>query len=83
MAESRFLRLMRAQTTGDLFDQARRLVVLLKRAAPVGELGASLLVWLVDPEVRRTWARSYYGLNRTDAATDEASPQPSSETGAA
>ncbi|QCI66839.1 type I-E CRISPR-associated protein Cse2/CasB [Phreatobacter stygius] len=63
MKEVRFLRLMRVSTAGDLFNEARRLSALLDRQAPVGELGASLLLWRHVPRVRRDWARAYYGLD--------------------
>lgn len=63
MKEGRFLGLMRAETSADLFDQARRLPDLLDGTAPVGELGASLLLWRRVPRIRRNWARDYYGLD--------------------
>ena len=63
MKEGRFLALMRSDTPADLFDQARRLPGLLKGEAPVGELGASLLLWRTTPSVRRDWARDYYHLD--------------------
>lgn len=66
MKEGRFLRLMRAETAGDLFEQARRLVLLLGGEAPAGELGASLLFWRHWPSVRRNWARAYYALDQTN-----------------
>lgn len=63
MKEGRFLALMRSETPAELFDQARRLPALLRREAPVGELGASLLLWRDTPSVRRDWARDYYHLD--------------------
>lgn len=63
MKEARFLSLMRTQTSGDLFDQARRLVALLGRTAPVDELGYALYDWRRNPHIRRDWARAYYGLD--------------------
>jgi CRISPR type I-E-associated protein CasB/Cse2 len=63
MKEGRFQALMRSETSADLFDQARRLPDLLDGAAPVGELGASLLLWRRTPWVRRNWARDYYHLD--------------------
>jgi CRISPR type I-E-associated protein CasB/Cse2 len=67
MKQSRFLRLMRVSTSGDLFDQARRIANLLGGTAPIGELGASLLLWRHVPSVRRDWARAYYGLDRSNS----------------
>jgi hypothetical protein len=63
LKEGRFLALMRVQTSADLFDQARRLPDLLGNAAPVGDLGASLILWRREPWVRRDWARQYYHLD--------------------
>jgi CRISPR system Cascade subunit CasB len=78
MAESRFKRLIRSDSAGDLFDQARRLVALLKDKAPVGELGASLFLWRTQPKIRRDWARAYYRLDRSgEAATPANSILPS------
>ena len=79
MKQSRFLRLMRASTSGDLFDQARRIANLLGGTAPVGDLGASLLLWRHDPGVRRDWARAYYGLDRSNSDNLD---QPSAQAGA-
>jgi len=61
MAESRFRRLLRTTEPLDLCDQARRAVALLGREAPVGELGASLLLW--NARVRRDWATAYWQLD--------------------
>lgn len=79
MKDGRFRNLMRAETSADLFDQARRLPDLLKGAAPVGELGASLLLWRSTPLVRRDWARDYYhldlgGRERSGSETPTAAP---------
>lgn len=74
MKQSRFLRLMRVSTSGDLFDQARRIANLLGGSAPVGELGASLLQWRHDPHVRRDWARAYYGLDRSNSHNSDQQP---------
>lgn len=63
MKEGRFTALMRAETSADLFDQARRLPDLLEGKAPVGELGASLLLWRSQSWVRRNWARDYFHLD--------------------
>jgi hypothetical protein len=73
MADARFLRLIRAGSSGELMDQGRRLVALLKGAAPVGDLGASLLLWLDDPNRRREWARAFYGLTAQTSSTDRTS----------
>lgn len=75
MKEGRFLRLMRVETPGDLFDQARRLVALLNGEAPVGELGASLLFWRRTPAVRRAWARAYYHLDQTNKNESDSAEQ--------
>ena len=69
MAESRFLRLLRVGSPAELMDEGRRIAALLRTGAPVADLGASLMVWLDDPERRRLWAQAYYGLG--------ASPSPS------
>ena len=75
MKEGRFLRLMRAQTTDDLFDQACRLTALLKQSAPVSDLASSLFLWRHDPKIRLNWARAYYHLDQYGAI----SSPPSSE----
>ena len=82
MKEGRFLRLMRAATAGDLFDQARRLAKLLNNEAPVGELGASLLLWRHVPAIRRNWARSYYHLDQDNRETPTLPGSIDAETGA-
>jgi len=79
MKQTRFLRLMRAATSGELFDQARRIANLLGGEAPVGELGDSLLRWRHVPHVRRDWARAYYGLDRANSDVPE---QQSAQAGA-
>jgi CRISPR type I-E-associated protein CasB/Cse2 len=80
MSEARFLRLMRARTPAELLDEGRRIAALLKSGAPVGDLGASLLLWLDDPHRRRIWAQAYYRLG-TPPAANQATPQKQSETG--
>ncbi len=60
MAEARFKRLIRTTTAPDLLDQGRRIVMLLGRAAPVDDLGASLLLWNSSPYVKRRWSFDYY-----------------------
>lgn len=79
MKEGRFLALMRSNSPADLFDQARRLPDLLKGEAPIGELGASLLLWRTTPSVRRDWARDYYHLDlggRERRAPETSGPAP-------
>ena len=75
MAESRFLRLLRVRTPAELMDEGRRVAALLKTGAPVADLGASLMVWLDDPNRRRLWAQSYYGLGAPPAALKSSSDQ--------
>jgi CRISPR type I-E-associated protein CasB/Cse2 len=62
---ARFVRLMRANTAADLFNQACRLCALMQEQAPVRDLALSLYDWLDlsdGPRLRRNWARDYYGL---------------------
>lgn len=68
-AEPRFRRLIRVESAVDLLDQGRRIAAMLGGTAPVGELGASLILWDRDPKVRRRWTFAYYHL--TDARADE------------
>ncbi len=75
MAESRFLRLLRVRTPAELMDEGRRIAALLKTGAPVADLGASLMVWLDDPNRRRLWAQSYYGLGAPPAPLKSPSDQ--------
>ena len=75
MAEPRFLRLMRVRTPADLLDEGRRLAALLKSGAPPGELGASLMLWIDDPGLRRLWAQTYYGLGAPDRPSHPAIEQ--------
>jgi hypothetical protein len=77
MSEARFLRLMRVRTPADLLDEGRRIAALLKTGAPVGDLGASLLVWLDEPYRRRIWAQAYYGLSTPPSPTFSAATKPS------
>jgi hypothetical protein len=67
MAEPRFLRLLRVRTLPELMDEGRRIAALLKSGAPVGDLGASMFVWLDDANRRRLWAQAYYGLGAVAA----------------
>jgi CRISPR type I-E-associated protein CasB/Cse2 len=76
MSESRFLRLMRTRTSAGVLAEGRRIAALLKDGAPVGDLGASLLVWLDDPVRRRTWARAYYGLSLPPAQNTPSTQTP-------
>ncbi len=85
MKEGRFLAFMRAESPAELFEQARRLPALLKGKAPVGELGASLLLWTSRPAIRRNWARQYYHLDlrgRENRAPEYQSPSEPEQTGA-
>lgn len=62
LAEARFKRLIRTRGDWpDLMRQARRIAALLERKAPVGDLGASLILWNADPGTARDWAFRYYG----------------------
>lgn len=79
MKENSFVRLMRADTAGDLFDQTRRLTALLGRKAPIEDLAVSLFHWRRDPGIRRDWARAYY---RLDLFGGEASQTEPTVTGA-
>lgn len=63
MAEPRFERFMRCTTSADLMEQGRQMVALLGQQAPVGELGASFLLWRSQSWVRLNWARQYYQLD--------------------
>lgn len=67
MAEARFKRLIRTTTAPDLLDQGRRIVMLLKRSAPVDDLGASLLLWNTSPYVKRRWSFAYYDAEDMNA----------------
>lgn len=73
MAEARFKRLIRTTTAPDLLEQGRRIVMLLGRTASVGDLGASLLLWNVDPYAKRRWSFAYYGVDdvRADDPDDD------------
>lgn len=60
-AEPRFKRLMRSRNDWpDLLAQARRIGAILQKEAPVGDLGASLVLWNADPSIRTRWAFNYY-----------------------
>lgn len=77
MAEARFKRLIRTTSPPDLLDQGRRIVMLLGREVPVADLGASLLLWNVDPLAKRRWAFGYFGAEEMsiDGADDKASAE--------
>lgn len=57
-AEPRFKRLIRTDDPAELLPQMVRAVKILGRSAPVGELGASLLLW--GPSVKKAWAFAYW-----------------------
>lgn len=61
-AEARFKRLIRTRDDWpDLMSQARRVAAILEREAPIGDLGASLILWNADLGIVRDWAFQYYG----------------------
>lgn len=61
-AEPRFKRLIRCRDDWPgLMAQMRRVAAILERKAPVGDLGASIVLWNDDPRIRRDWAFAYYG----------------------
>jgi hypothetical protein len=61
--KARFLRLLRTEELSFLLPQARRLTRLLNREAPVGQLGASMILW-TDPRDgasrRSRWALDFF-----------------------
>jgi CRISPR type I-E-associated protein CasB/Cse2 len=69
-AEARFRRLIRTDHAADLLPQMVRAIAILGRKAPVGELGASLLLW--GPAVKKRWSFDYW---RPGAAEDEGTDQ--------
>ena len=72
-AEARFKRLIRCRNDwADLMAQARRVAAILEREAPVGDLGASLVLWNDGPRITRDWAFAYY--QRAGAAPDDSAP---------
>jgi len=73
MKERRFLSLIRCNDEAELFDQARRVAMLLGSGPPVdvGVLGVSFYEWFRSPVTRRTWARFYYWLNISDAESSK------------
>lgn len=61
LAEVRFKRLMRCKNDWpDLMIQARRIAGILEKKAPVGDFGASIVLWNADPTIVRDWAFQYY-----------------------
>lgn len=60
--ELRFLRLIRAKTNADLFDEARRMCRLMGGLAPVESLAMTLFQWNKD-QTRRKLSEDYYHLN--------------------
>ncbi len=65
MQEERFKRLIRTRDWADLHSRGRRIVHLLGRAVPVGDMGASLFLWFSGPHVIRDWSLAYYDLSDT------------------
>jgi hypothetical protein len=60
-AETRFKRLIRTRDDWPgLLAQAQRVAAILGSKAPIGDLGASLILWNADPHVTRDWAFQYY-----------------------
>ncbi len=71
-AEARFKRLIRTRDDWpDLMRQARRIAAILEGEAPIGDLGASLILWNADPRIIRDWAFEYYQQEFTPADPDE------------
>ncbi len=70
-AEPRFKRLIRTRNDWPgLLAQARRVAAILENKAPIGDLGASLILWNADPGIVRDWAFQYYQRNFEPAAKD-------------
>lgn len=71
-AEARFKRLIRTrnQDWPGLHLQARRIVAILGQKAPIGDLGASLILWNADPRIFKHWAFQYYQKDFEQAATE-------------
>lgn len=73
LAEVRFKRLMRCRNDWpDLMIQARRIAAILERRAPVGDLGASIVLWNAEPRIVQDWAFQYY--QEEFESFDDASP---------
>ncbi len=74
-AEARFKRLVRCRNDWpDLMAQARRIAAILEKKAPIGDLGASLVLWNTDPHISRDWAFQYYQRDFEKPADDEVRP---------
>ncbi len=73
-AEARFKRLIRTDQPAELLPQLVRAVKILGKAAPVGELGASLLLW--GPTVKKRWAFAYWQRKYIPAELPENPEQP-------
>jgi hypothetical protein len=70
-AEPRFKRLIRTRDDWPgLLSQARRIAAILEKEAPIGDLGASLILWNADPRVSRDWAFQYYSQRPFEAAAE-------------
>lgn len=79
LAEVRFKRLMRCKNDWpDLMLQARRIAAILEKKAPVGDLGASIVLWNADPTIVRDWAFQYYQEDFKPAPTAPVASSPSS-----
>lgn len=72
MAEARFKHLIRTHDWPGLLDQGRRIVALLGRDVPVGDLGASLLLWNASQRTIRDWSFDYYGVAFAGRDPDDA-----------
>lgn len=73
-AEARFKRLIRTRNDWPgLMAQARRVAAILEREAPIGDLGASLILWNAEPRITRDWAFQYY---QREFTSPEAEPAP-------
>lgn len=80
MQEERFKRLVRTRNWAELHARGRRIVHLLDRTAPVGDLGASLFLWFAGPHVIRDWSLAYYGLDDMPDLSQAATPPASTVT---
>ncbi|MGD9803600.1 MAG: type I-E CRISPR-associated protein Cse2/CasB [Hyphomicrobiaceae bacterium] len=78
LAEVRFKRLMRCRNDWpDLMFQARRIAAILEQKAPVGDLGASIVLWNADSRIVRDWAFQYYQEDFEPAPVVPADSSPS------
>lgn len=80
MQEERFKRLVRTRDWAELHARGRRVVHLLDRTAPVGDLGASLFLWFAGPLVIRDWSLAYYDLDEKSDSVAAATPPASTVT---